>query len=108
MKNPLHSARSTFQGCRASVATFFSRLASRDSEIHSAKRSFASAWLRGRDDTMTPALMLSPYQQSTWVYSCVSTLAESVSAIPFRLVSPHNSELSTPNSQLVNLFDRPH
>ena len=71
-----------------------------------------SAWLRGRDDTSTALAMLgSAYQQSTWVYACISTLAESVSAIPFRILhSPssrasHSSHLA---SDLCSLLDFPH
>lgn len=81
-------------------------------------KSWASAWLTAREDTLTGhSLLTSAYQQSTWVYACITTLAESVSAIPFRLVkssssssssSSSDSELGTWSLELEALFDRPH
>jgi HK97 family phage portal protein len=72
-------------------------------------KSLASAWLRGRDDTTTPAVLASAYHQSTWVYACISTLAETVSAIPFRFVEvTGNPARGSTVEQLEKLFARPH
>src|SRR5436189_29662 len=75
------------------------------STINQVAKSFATSWLSGREDTLVGhSLLTSAYQQSSWVYACVTTLAESVSAIPFRFVdskgnpldpSPINNQLST-------------
>jgi HK97 family phage portal protein len=72
-------------------------------------KSFASAWLAGREDTLPGhSLLTSAYQQSTWVYACITTLAESVSAIPFRFVDSKGAELRSPPSDLERLFQQPH
>ena len=68
------------------------------------------AWLAGRDESLSgPGVLTNAFQQSTWVHACVTTLAESVSAIPFRFVRDDSSP-STPspiNHQLTGLFERP-
>jgi HK97 family phage portal protein len=90
------------------ILTALKNLVNRKSEIVNTK-SLASAWLRGRDDTTTPAVLASAYQQSTWVYACISTLAETVSAIPFRFVEATGSPARGPTAQqLEKVFGRPH
>ena len=97
MKSFLNKVRSLFH---------FSR---QPSDFSLASKSFASAWLSGRESSLPGLSMLtSAYQQSSWVYACITTLAESVSAIPFRFVDSKNSELRTVNPELVRLFDQPH
>jgi HK97 family phage portal protein len=73
-------------------------------------KSWASAWLTAREDTLAGhSFLTSAYQQSSWVYACITTLAESVSAIPFRFVSGNNSEpIQNPKSEIENLFNNPH
>lgn len=46
--------------------------------------SSVQAYLRGDDLNEGGAQMTSAYQQSTWVYACVSAIAEQVAQIPFR------------------------
>lgn len=45
-----------------------------------------NAWLTGADitDAGEGAKLTTPYAQSAWVYIAISTLAQSVSQIPFR------------------------
>ncbi len=69
-------------------------------------KSFARAWMAGREDT-GPSLLLNAYGQSSWVYACVSTLADTVSSIPFRFVSADSSP-SAGADQLSALFAQPH
>jgi HK97 family phage portal protein len=66
--------------------------------------SWAQAWLRAEEDTASGAVALtSAFQQSTWVYACVTTLAENVSAIPFRI-----SGEGTGADAAAKLFEHPH
>lgn len=63
--------------------------------------SWAQAWRRAEEDTLGgPVVLTSAFQQSTPVYACVTTLAENVSAIPFRIVGE--------NKAATKLFDHPH
>jgi HK97 family phage portal protein len=80
------------------------------SSIIPVAKSFATAWLTGRENTLPGhSLLASAYEQSTWIYACISTLAETVSGIPFRIVDATSSEpIQNPKSEIVNLFDRPH
>src|SRR5258708_6093785 len=66
------------------------------------------AWLRGEDldSSRGTAVLASPYQQSVWVYTVVSALAQTVSTIPFRISkgdrSGENILTSGPAVQLLN------
>lgn len=79
------------------------------------------AFLRGDDAGGGGAVLSSAYQQSVWVYSCVSAIAEQVAQIPFRFSRVrNNSKLKIKNSKraigedivdsgpVVDLFNRPH
>lgn len=92
------------------LRSLISRIVNPKSKIQNLEtRSWASAWLAGREDTLPgDAMLTSAYQQSSWVYACVTTLAESVSAIPFRFVDSKGAELRSPPSDLVRLFEQPH
>src|SRR5437016_12697268 len=69
------------------------------------------AWLRGAENNGTDAnaVLVSPYQQSVWVYTVVSALAQTVSAIPFRISrgGPSGDTLLTEGA-VVDLFNHPH
>jgi len=68
----------------------------------------AQAWLRGDDSCATP-LLVSPYQQSVWVYTAVSALAQTISSIPFRISRGDRSgENLVTHGSVVDLFNRPH
>jgi len=68
----------------------------------------AQAWLRADDSCVTHNL-LSPYQQSVWVYTAVSALAQTVSSIPFRISRGDRSgENILTHGPAVELFNRPH
>lgn len=90
-------------------------------------KSFSSsvaAWLRGDDDSANGGAQLrSAYQQSVWVYSCVSAIAEQVAQIPFRFSRAENvpvkerrgkwrrkamGEQIVETGTVVELFNRPH
>src|SRR2546422_6101516 len=43
------------------------------------------AWLRGDDAESNSHLLVAPFQQSVWIYTVVSALAQTVSSIPFRI-----------------------
>ena len=81
----------------------------RNSQLGTLHRSSpATAWLRGDDCTNTISLT-SPYQQSVWVYTAISALAQTVSAIPFRISRGDRSgENVLRRGPVVDLFDRPH
>jgi len=68
----------------------------------------AQTWLRGDDSCATP-LLVSPYQQSVWVYTAVSALAQTISSIPFRISRGDRSgEDLVTHGPVVDLFNRPH
>src|SRR5688500_13883394 len=90
------------------VASFISRFASAFGFAPSATRTAVHPWLRG-EDTPAPALLTSAFQQSAWVYACITTLAENVSAIPFRILEKHDRTWEpTDNADMVRLFNQPH
>src|SRR6266481_9841638 len=69
------------------------------------------AWLRGAENNGTEAnaVLVSPFQQSVWVYTVVSALAQTVSAIPFRVSRGDRSgETVLKNGPVIDLFNRPH
>src|SRR5437667_10524983 len=76
----------------------------------SAPTSPIQAWLRGENTTPSEsALLVSPFQQSVWVYTAVSALAQTVSAIPFRISRGDRSgESLVTSGPAVELFNRPH
>src|SRR5436190_1710135 len=66
--------------------------------------SWAQAWLRAEEDTLGgPVALTSAFQQSTWVYACVTTLAENISAIPFRIIGEASGA-----DAAARLFEQPH
>jgi HK97 family phage portal protein len=71
---------------------------------------WARAWLAGREDTLPAAcLMKDAFTQSTWIYSCITALAENVSAIPFRILTgPEDNEKVLQNHPALDLFNHPH
>src|SRR5207253_243108 len=71
---------------------------------------FAKAWLRGEEWTANQAFpFVSPYQQSVWVYTVVSALAQTVSAIPFRISQGDRSgENLVKSGPIIALFNQPH
>ena len=93
-----------------SLLSALARIVNPKSKIQNLEtKSWASAWLAGRESSLGGLSMLTnSYEQSSWVYACITTLAESVSAIPFRFVDSRNSELRTVNPELVRLFEQPH
>jgi len=69
------------------------------------------AWLRGEDGDWASAspLLTSPFQQSVWVYTAVCALAQTISAIPFRISHGDRSgEKIISEGPVVDLFNRPH
>src|SRR5438552_13887258 len=69
------------------------------------------AWLRGEEGTFGSAspLLASPFQQSVWVYTAVCALAQTISAIPFRISQGDRSgENLITSGAAVDLFNRPH
>src|SRR5438876_10857151 len=71
----------------------------------------AQAWLRGEDWTLSGnnPFLVSPFQQSVWVYTAASALAQTVSSIPFRISRGDRSgENIIRNGAVVDLFNRPH
>ena len=66
-------------------------------------------FLRGDDGASGGATLVSAYQQSTWVYACVTLLSESVSTIPFRLLTGEEDKAqSITGGPLLELFAAPH
>src|SRR5687767_5735896 len=93
------------------LRSLISKFVNRQSPIvHAEAKSFASAWLSGRESSLPGLSMLTnSYEQSSWIYACITTLAESVSAIPFRFVDRNgNPDTSAFSLQLSALFDNPH
>lgn len=70
---------------------------------------FWQAWLRGREgEAGGGTTLVNAYTQSTWVYACVSTIARTVSGIPFRLLTGTEGDESTvQGGPAVELFKRP-
>src|SRR2546430_1739829 len=75
------------------------------------RRSFGpiQSWLRGDDVTAANAALISPFQQSVWLYTVISALAQTVSAIPFRISRGDRSgETVLTSGPIIDLFNRPH
>src|SRR5712671_5097578 len=69
------------------------------------------AWLQGRDSFSASGtgVLVSPFQQSVWVYTVVSALAQVVSSIPFRISRGDRSgENLIRKGPVVDLFNTPH
>ena len=98
----------TFLKSLSSLKSFASLFTSR-SHAPALQRSFSSAFLRG-DDTAdaNAATLTSAFHQSTWIYACVTTLAENVSSIPFTISSSSSSSSSSSISAAEQLFAHPH
>jgi HK97 family phage portal protein len=74
------------------------------------------AWLRADDEPPRPTLT-NAFAESTWVYACVSAIAQQVAHTPFRLsqddsptpgrVGPRGDRILT-SGPLVELFNQPH
>jgi HK97 family phage portal protein len=68
----------------------------------------ALAWLRSDDPPVSSPTLQSAFHQSTWIYACITTLAETVSAIPFRILTgPDDNERVLQSGAVVELFNRP-
>jgi phage portal protein BeeE len=88
--------------------SFLSRLKSAF-RFNSVTRSLTHPFLRGDDSSSTPALLTSAFHQSAWVYACVTTLAENVSAIPFRILEKQGRTWEpAQHHELLRLFEQPH
>lgn len=87
--------------------TLFSRLKSALG-FGSDSRSVVHPFLRG-EDLLGGAALASAFQQSAWVYACVTTLGENVSAIPFRILEQRGRTWEPANNrELLRLFEQPH
>src|SRR2546423_10963410 len=89
------------------------QLGTRNSEpgVRKSANSPIQAWLRGEEGTFGSAspLLASPFQQSVWVYTAVCALAQTISAIPFRISQGDRSRGNLITSgPAVDLFNRPH
>jgi len=97
-----------------------------DAAVSKSLSAFATAWMRGDDGDGGGANLVSAYQQSTWVYACVSAIAQQVAQIPFRFSRVGNVDRGESASlrrrlrrramgediiesgPLVQLFENPH
>ena len=80
-------------------------------EIAAKRKSVSLAdFVKGNDvDSQGGATLQNGYQQSVWVYSCITILAENVSGIPFRFVSgTEDDETVLQKGDVIDLFKRPH
>jgi len=67
------------------------------------------AWLRGEEYITPQPTLTSPFEQSVWVYTAISALAQTVSAIPFRISRGDRSgENLMTAGPVAELFNRPH
>ena len=112
MKNPIPSLLSACKQAGVSVSSWFRPSAAAPVASASPRSFNPRAWLAGRDDySSSVALVASPLLQSSWVYACVTTLADTVSSIPFRIVPEPGASSAAQNPQLAainQLFNRPH
>src|SRR6266446_6794373 len=86
-------------------------LAAERADAPATRRSFGpiQSWLRGEDVSASNAALVSPFQQSVWVYTVISALAQTVSAIPFRISRGDRSgQTLISKGPVVDLFNRPH
>src|SRR5438874_7698576 len=69
------------------------------------------AWIRGEESIAGSGspLLGSPFQQSVWVYTAICALAQTISAIPFRIsMGDRSGEKLVTKGPVVDLFSRPH
>src|SRR2546423_10423291 len=94
------------------VGKYSVSLGARRSDAPTLQRSTSpiQAWLRGEDTFPSEtAILSSPFQQSVWVYTAISALAQTVSSIPFRISKGDRSgENILTQGPVVELFNRPH
>lgn len=93
-------------------------IAGREFSLGATKSTATQLFVTGQDvgSDSSGAQMSSAYQQSVWVYGCISAIAEQVAHIPFRFsrgqVAPvrmrHYGEDIVENGPVVELFNRPH
>ena len=98
-------------------------IGSREFSFGIGKSASTLAWQRGDDASEGGAALMNAYQQSVWVYACVSALAEQVAQIPFRFsrvdAAPAKArtgkwrkralgEDMVESGPVVDLFARPH
>src|SRR5580765_2028105 len=77
--------------------------------VRSKANSPIQAWLRGAEIPSESPILVSPFQQSVWIYTVVSALAQTVSAIPFRISAGDRSgENILTRGPVVDLFNSPH
>jgi HK97 family phage portal protein len=94
-----------------SLKSKLKRLLLRFGPKKSAPPSPIQAWLQGEDwhPLGGSGALASPYQQSVWVYTAVSALAQTVSAMPFRISRGDRSgENIMSSGPAVALFNQPH
>lgn len=74
------------------------------------KSAFTAAFIRGDDVTDAGgAALVSAYQQSVWVYACVSLIGRSLAGIPFRIWrGPERGGKLIEDGPVVDLFEQPH
>src|SRR5438105_5015660 len=106
---PAAATRSAAAGNRAET----SQLGTGNSKLVTTKNASSpiQAWLRGAESSGTDAnaALVSPFQQSVWVYTVISALAQTVSAIPFRISRGNRSgETLITRGPIIDLFNRPH
>src|SRR5258708_7590664 len=68
----------------------------------------SAVWLGGGNSSYACGLN-SPHEQSVWVYTAVSALAQTISAIPFRISRGDRSgEHLVGSGPVIDLFNQPH
>lgn len=73
------------------------------------KGSTAESFRKGEDAAAEGATMHSALHQSTWVYSCINTIASSVAQVPFRVSrGERKGEDILDDGKLVELLKQPH
>jgi len=96
----------------------------REFSIGATKSALEAAFMRGDDsDSGSGAQLSNAYQQSVWVYSCVSVIAEQIALIPFRFSRVQAAPMKqrrgawrkralgediVESGPVVELFNRPH
>lgn len=60
------------------------------------------------DANRSATALVTPYAQSSWVYSCVSTIAHSLANVPFRISNDPAGRNILESGPAVELFQHPH
>ena len=78
--------------------------------IATLRKKSVTGWARGDDVTEGGgAALVSPYQQSVWVYTAIKAIADQVTEIPFRIsVGQRKGERIIEKGPLVDLLENPH